>query len=1178
MTKRFGWAVFVSFLLLLSTLINADAGCGVSPGRHTSYLYPGHTDAWSVGIIKQDTNGDGVYASQVSLSIPHPELEWVSLSPDSYVTSLLFENTNSSDTFTVYVNSNTIGLPFGQNYFNILHQCECPDGGVGGCLSVISQGWITIKPYKIENLDVRFSHDDKSKVILDWDEFNDIELLKLVVLRMEDDSIDLSNYQDAEIIAELLPNATHYEIENTNPCSNYFYAVYGYTSKRLVAVSDSLPNSNFGPPNPFFLLSPEEDEETDSTVASFDWEDAISPYPPEEITYTLYLDNTSDFSNPSVVNNLHSSNYNHNNLTIGERYFWKVKATDSCGFETFGSTLKNIALQENGGVAYATGVYTNPSNTNDGNYDTSMVGRYTLWIDLPQIEEINRVKLYHNFFQIHPYNTHNLKFYDESSLLKEVKQNLNGRRVDDVSFFPSVDTSMIKVSFFPESPFAAWEDFTYEFELYRQVGTFTVLDYDNDGIPGTEDNCPYVCNPDQVDGDGDDVGDACDNCSNVSNINQNDTDEDGIGDACDICLFDPDNDIDNDGVCGDVDNCRNDYNPDQSDIDNNGVGDVCEDSDGDGFLDSDDNCPFVVNPNQNDSDDDYVGDLCDNCLIVPNSNQTDSDSINDLTAGVCSGSYGGDNVGAILANQVYKSHHEWGGKCDSQLYDFASVGEYFTKKIIDNNRSFTSVYVKVFFQAKADYGYGNSYEVAVSSDNTNWTQCGSILDAAGDFFAERVCENFTGDELYVRIKIVSSVNSYSWEILKRFDVSVQEGGLGIGDACDICPFVLNPDQVDSDGDDVGDACDNCPDDPKKTEPGICGCGVSDIDSDGDGTPNCNDDCPDDSNKTEPGICGCGTQDTDSDADGTPDCNDGCADDPNKTEPGICGCSVADTDSDEDGTLDCNDGCPEDPNKIESDICGCGVEENDSDADGTPDCNDGCAEDPNKIEPGICGCGVADTDSDSDGKPDCNDNCPNDPNKTDPGICGCGTSDTDSDGDGIPNCVEYLWCTDPNDADTDDDGILDGDEDVNHNGVVDSGETDPCEIDTDGDGIQDGTELGYTFNDIRPDTDTGIFQPDLDPTTTTDPLNPDTDGDGFLDGEEDTNHNGRVDPGELDPGHINADVNGDGTVDLTDAILAIQILCGITPTQTVYEAADVSGDGKIGIEEVIYILQKVSGMR
>lgn len=125
---------------------------------------------------------------------------------------------------------------------------------------------------------------------------------------------------------------------------------------------------------------------------------------------------------------------------------------------------------------------------------------------------------------------------------------------------------------------------------------------------------------------------------------------------------------------------------------------------------------------------------------------------------------------------------------------------------------------------------------------------------------------------------------------------------------------------------------------------------------------------------------------------------------------------------------------------------------------------------------------------------------------------------DSDNDGLSDGLEESSCTDPNDADTDDDGISDGVEDANQNGMWEpgDGETNPCNRDTDGDGIQDGTELGYTLSDILPDTDTNIFQPDIDPGSTTDPLNDDTDNDGLLDGEEDINHNGRIDPGETDP--------------------------------------------------------------
>jgi len=95
----------------------------------------------------------------------------------------------------------------------------------------------------------------------------------------------------------------------------------------------------------------------------------------------------------------------------------------------------------------------------------------------------------------------------------------------------------------------------------------TATDRDGDGIADTSDNCPAIFNPIrpvdngiQADADGDGIGDACDptpldteptinpndkdgdgvpnsedNCPYVANNNQEDSDGDGIGDACDPC-------------------------------------------------------------------------------------------------------------------------------------------------------------------------------------------------------------------------------------------------------------------------------------------------------------------------------------------------------------------------------------------------------------------------------------------------------------------------------------------------------------------------------------------------------------------------------------------------------------------------------------------------------------------
>ncbi|WP_425334798.1 adventurous gliding motility protein AgmC [Myxococcus stipitatus] len=182
--------------------------------------------------------------------------------------------------------------------------------------------------------------------------------------------------------------------------------------------------------------------------------------------------------------------------------------------------------------------------------------------------------------------------------------------------------------------------------------------------------------------------------------------------------------------------------------------------------------------------------------------------------------------------------------------------------------------------------------------------------------------------------------------------------------------------------------------------------------------------------------------------------------------------------------------------------------------------------------------------------------------------GTDPNNPDTDGDGIPDGIEVnVGGTDPLDDDTDDDGLLDGTEDKDHDGIVDPGETSPVLADTDGDGLQDGTELGITQPEGS-DTDTTVFIPDADPTTTTDPLNVDTDGGSVRDGVEDKNHNGRVDPGETNPNVAADDKDSDldGIDDETEIELGLDPHDADTDDDGVPDGedgiTDTDGDGRI----------------
>jgi hypothetical protein len=107
---------------------------------------------------------------------------------------------------------------------------------------------------------------------------------------------------------------------------------------------------------------------------------------------------------------------------------------------------------------------------------------------------------------------------------------------------------------------------------------------------------------------------------------------------------------------------------------------------------------------------------------------------------------------------------------------------------------------------------------------------------------------------------------------------------GLTAYCSTCALNL-----DSDLDGVQDCIDGCPNDPHKTSPGVCGCGVSDEDTDGDGFPDCIDGCPLDPNNTSLGQCGCVGQPGGVQPAGTP-CTDSACSESGSTcnGSGVCG--------------------------------------------------------------------------------------------------------------------------------------------------------------------------------------------------------------------------------------------------------------------------------------------------
>ncbi|WP_170229808.1 MopE-related protein [Polyangium fumosum] len=268
-----------------------------------------------------------------------------------------------------------------------------------------------------------------------------------------------------------------------------------------------------------------------------------------------------------------------------------------------------------------------------------------------------------------------------------------------------------------------------------------------------------------------------------------------------------------------------------------------------------------------------------------------------------------------------------------------------------------------------------------------------------------------------------------------------------------------------------------------------------------------------------------------------------------------GSNPNDADSDDDGVLDGDESNPSDDTDGDGKI---NVRDSDSDGDGLFDgteVGNGCSHPSTNPAANACRAdadmgatrtSMVDPDSDdggvSDGDEDKNKDGAIDPGETNP-TKGNGEDDPlDSDGDGLLDKVELMLGTDPFDADSDDDGVSDGEEpdlgeDTDGDGLINA--LDP---DSDNDGLPDGLEMGKGCNNPDTDASAGHCIPDGDNgATKTDPLDWDTDDGGASDGAEDKDKDGVIDPGETDPtaGHgadDPPDTDGDGIFDADEEVL------------------------------------------
>ena len=651
-------------------------------------------------------------------------------------------------------------------------------------------------------------------------------------------------------------------------------------------------------------------------------------------------------------------------------------------------------------------------------------------------------------------------------------------------------------------------------------------DTDGDGLNDGEEINNYETNPTLEDTDGDGLNDGDEINVHFTEPLSADTDGDGLSDGDEVNIHNSNpniEDTDGDGLDDGEEINEYDSNPISLDSDGDGLGDGSEvnnygtqpgnnDTDGDGLNDGDE-IAEGTNPNDTDSDDDGLNDGSEVNIFGSNPLEKDTD---------------GDGLEDYNETAIHNTSPTNTDTDGDQLTDFAEINNHETNPTLedtdgdelDDGEEINTHETSPTDPDTDNDGLTDGEEIDIGTNPNNWDTDGGGVGDGVEWNADGTnpIDNPGDDNIASNDDDSDGLSNGEEEVFGTDPNDPDSDNDLLPDGYEVNTVESNPLLQDSDGDGLNDT----------VEWNITSTDPNNEDSDGDGL----------NDGDENNTYGTNPNNWDSDGDLLSDYNEIFT---HLTDPN-------DNDSDDDGLLD----------GAEVNTFISNPNNNDSDLDGLED-----GEEVNEY-------GTSPTNSDSDGDligdyDEINDH------GTDP-------TESDSDGDDLTDGSEILThTTNPLLPDTDDDGLNDGLEiSININ---------PLSADSDGDGLNDTWEYvrsleGYNYSPGNNDTDEdetldGDEDLDSDGLTNleeindygTNPLEEDTDGDTLWDGDE-------VKPWDIDKDGINNQYNYPSNPNIPDTDDdGLSDLEEVTPSNDTYQSrtdpddSDTDGDGLTDYDEI-----------